>query len=606
MATAIISFADKLVRVGNRGMAAKPKTSAGSTVSSPSKGSRKTNAQNSAEPIAPDGGWGWVILAASFCTSIIVDGVCFAFGIFYIEFLQYFKENRGKTAWIGSVLNGTYMIMGPIAGALCNKFGCRAVAVAGSVWASVAFFLSTFSQNVNTLILTYGVLGGIGFGLMYLPSIVIVGFYFDKKRAFATGVATCGSGIGAFLFAPLCKLLMDTYAWRGAQWIVSAIVLNGIVLGAVYRPLTFKELEKIRRKWRRKRHLLNHSDDDLQESDNPTDTTNIHCQEEYGGGESPVPNDDVTMEEKPLFPTNNSNNNLLTPTIRRRTVSNSVVNEEVMYTSCHSLTWYASSMDARIEEVPMEEMVQPVAPAQNSFQDNIKDALKGLRDAIDFSLLKNTVFLIYGLSCIFCMAGFFVPFIFLPDHAEGLGYSREKGTMLLSVLGITNTIGRVLAGWISDRPWADCLMINNISLIIGGIATILCPFCTTYVLLVLYACVFGMCIAAFVSLRSIILVDLIGLNSLTSAFGIIVLCQGITSFVGAPIAGSLYDATGSYNASYYLAGTTITLAGVMCLPLRRIARWQHKDSKATAAPQGDTASNASSDDKSSEEKVSAV
>ena len=44
--------------------------------------------------------------------SVIVDGVCFAFGIFYLEFLDYFQENKGKTAWIGSVLNGTYMIMG--------------------------------------------------------------------------------------------------------------------------------------------------------------------------------------------------------------------------------------------------------------------------------------------------------------------------------------------------------------------------------------------------------------------------------------------------------------------------------------------------------------
>ena len=41
---------------------------------------------------------------------------------------------------------------------------------------------------------------------MYLPSIVIVGYYFDKKRAFATGLAVCGSGIGTFLFAPLSKI----------------------------------------------------------------------------------------------------------------------------------------------------------------------------------------------------------------------------------------------------------------------------------------------------------------------------------------------------------------------------------------------------------------
>ena len=63
-------------------------------------------------------------------------------------------------------------------------------------------------------------------------------------------------------------------------------------------------------------------------------------------------------------------------------------------------------------------------------------------------------------------------------------------------------------GWMSDRSWADCLMINNVALIVGGIATILCPFCNTYVLLAMYASVFGLCIGehlhsliSFLSLR---------------------------------------------------------------------------------------------------------
>ena len=64
------------------------------------------------EPIAPDGGYGWVVMIASFFSSVIVDGVCFAFGIFYLEYLDTFQEDRSKTAWIGSVLNGMYMITG--------------------------------------------------------------------------------------------------------------------------------------------------------------------------------------------------------------------------------------------------------------------------------------------------------------------------------------------------------------------------------------------------------------------------------------------------------------------------------------------------------------
>ncbi|GBP20931.1 Monocarboxylate transporter 3 [Eumeta japonica] len=48
---------------------------------------------------------------------------------------------------------------GPLVSALCNKFGCRAVCVTGALIATTAFVLSTFSQSITTMMLTYGVLG---------------------------------------------------------------------------------------------------------------------------------------------------------------------------------------------------------------------------------------------------------------------------------------------------------------------------------------------------------------------------------------------------------------------------------------------------------------
>ena len=72
---------------------------------------------------------------------------------------------------------------------------------------------------------------------MYLPAIVMVGFYFEKRRAFVTGVAVCGSGIGGFIFAPLCEMLLRVYGWKGATWIIGGICLNGMVFGALFRPL---------------------------------------------------------------------------------------------------------------------------------------------------------------------------------------------------------------------------------------------------------------------------------------------------------------------------------------------------------------------------------
>ena len=65
----------------------------------------------------------------------------------------------------------------------------------------------------------------------------MVGYYFEKRRALATGIACCGSGIGAFVFAPLCNYLSELYGWRGAVWILSAVVLNGLVFSVFYRPI---------------------------------------------------------------------------------------------------------------------------------------------------------------------------------------------------------------------------------------------------------------------------------------------------------------------------------------------------------------------------------
>ena len=44
-------------------------------------------------------------------------------------------------------------------------------------------------------------------------------------------------------------------------------------------------------------------------------------------------------------------------------------------------------------------------------------------------------------------------------------------------------------------------------------------------------------IGTYVSLTSVILVDLLGIEKLTNAFGILLLFQGIASFIGPPIIG---------------------------------------------------------------------
>ena len=74
--------------------------------------------------------------------------------------------------------------------------------------------------------------------MMYLCAYVMVGHYFEKYRALATGIASCGSGIGMFVFAPLSVVLIEYFTWKGAIWILAGIVLNGVVMGALFRPFS--------------------------------------------------------------------------------------------------------------------------------------------------------------------------------------------------------------------------------------------------------------------------------------------------------------------------------------------------------------------------------
>lgn len=63
-------------------------------------------------PPAPDGGYGWVVVFASFMCNMILDGIAYTFGVFLGEFARYFNEGQGKTAWVGSLLSGMYLSAG--------------------------------------------------------------------------------------------------------------------------------------------------------------------------------------------------------------------------------------------------------------------------------------------------------------------------------------------------------------------------------------------------------------------------------------------------------------------------------------------------------------
>lgn len=81
-------------------------------------------------------------------------------------------------------------------------------------------------------------------------------------------------------------------------------------------------------------------------------------------------------------------------------------------------------------------------------------------------------------------------------------------------------------------------------------------------------------LAGYISLTSIILVDLLGLDKLTNAFGLLILFRGAAAIVGSPLAGMVFDATGTYDIPFYMAATFFAISTVtsfMAPALKRYA-----------------------------------
>jgi len=62
--------------------------------------------------VPPDGGWGWVIAAASFCCNIVVDGIIFSFGMFLGDISRAFGASKAEVSIVGSLLAGFYLMVG--------------------------------------------------------------------------------------------------------------------------------------------------------------------------------------------------------------------------------------------------------------------------------------------------------------------------------------------------------------------------------------------------------------------------------------------------------------------------------------------------------------
>ena len=139
--------------------------------------------------------YGWVVVFSCFWLNVIQAGIAFCGGIVLNALAKEFNETHARVSLISSFFNGFLLCSALVVDHLMKIMGLRIVCITGSFIAAAAFTTSIFSPNLETMIMTQGVVAGIGIGLTYLPSIIAPSFYFNDNKAVAYGIGICGQGI---------------------------------------------------------------------------------------------------------------------------------------------------------------------------------------------------------------------------------------------------------------------------------------------------------------------------------------------------------------------------------------------------------------------------
>lgn len=99
---------------------------------------------------------------------------------------------------------------------IIRKIGYRFTMLIGTILAPLGLVLASYATQLWHVYLAQGILFGIGASFVFTPSVALPAQWFNKNRAFATGLAVSGSGIGGVCLSPMSQSLIQSAGYRNS------------------------------------------------------------------------------------------------------------------------------------------------------------------------------------------------------------------------------------------------------------------------------------------------------------------------------------------------------------------------------------------------------
>src|SRR3954469_1473764 len=150
-------------------------------------------------PVAAAQGQRWIQLAAGLVCMMAVSSPQYVWTLFTKPLAGELGTTMAQLQVTFSILIVLQTFFSPFQGALVDRFGPRLLLSLGAVLTGASWYLAAGVTTLTGLYLTYGVLGGIGTGVIYVGVVGLMVQWFPDKRGFAAGMVAAGYGMGAIV-----------------------------------------------------------------------------------------------------------------------------------------------------------------------------------------------------------------------------------------------------------------------------------------------------------------------------------------------------------------------------------------------------------------------
>ena len=153
----------------------------------------------------------WIQLLLGLVCMIVISSPQYVWTLFTTPLMTTLQATLAQIQITFSILIVIQTFLAPCQGLLVDRFGPRALLSVGGALTGLSWVLAARTTTLTGLYLTYGLLGGIGTGIVYVGVIGHMVQWFPDRRGFATGVVAAGYGMGALLTTfPIAELLKES------------------------------------------------------------------------------------------------------------------------------------------------------------------------------------------------------------------------------------------------------------------------------------------------------------------------------------------------------------------------------------------------------------